>query len=104
MSTHDGGPAFPRPLGHIPQSYSEAEHSQEGMTLRDYFAANADPRELCDKDGLPDWAARAVMGVEGPMPLRTSIERVQWWATAVAKWKYMQADAMLKVRAEGGAA
>jgi hypothetical protein len=38
-----GGPAFPR-IGHVHPYDIEAEqwiHGQEGMTLRDYFAAKA---------------------------------------------------------------
>ena len=41
----DGGPAFPRPLGSI--SGEEWSTAQEGMSLRDYFAAHAPP--------VPDW-------------------------------------------------
>lgn len=36
---YDGGPAFPRP--HSECSATDCISSQEGMTLRDYFAAQA---------------------------------------------------------------
>lgn len=35
---NDGGPAFPRPASHDPRS---AANSQEGMSLRDWFAGQA---------------------------------------------------------------
>lgn len=37
---NDGGPAFPRPMGSGNLHYNE---SQEGMSLRDYFAIKALP-------------------------------------------------------------
>ena len=39
MSVNDGGPAFARPLSKI--SSEEIEVAQEGMSLRDSFAAHA---------------------------------------------------------------
>jgi hypothetical protein len=36
----NGGPAFPRPYSFDDQSASK-EHAQDGMALRDYFAAKA---------------------------------------------------------------
>jgi hypothetical protein len=39
---NDGGPAFPRPMGSTTGRFNS---SQEGMTLRDYFAASA-PGEI----------------------------------------------------------
>lgn len=35
MSANTGGPAFPRPFS------GKTQYAQEGMTLRDYFAAKA---------------------------------------------------------------
>jgi hypothetical protein len=65
---NDGGPAFPR-------SATDHCQSQEGMTLRDYFAAAA------------------------LQPLVTSaieLDHVKWDATA--QHAYLIADAMLKAR------
>jgi len=65
---NDGGPAFPR-------SATDHCHSQEGMTLRDYFAAAA------------------------LQPLVTSaieLDHVKWDATA--QHAYLIADALLKAR------
>ena len=39
MTIDDGGPAFPRPSSPGDGSYSS--NPQDGMTLRDYFAAQA---------------------------------------------------------------
>ena len=60
-----GGPAFPRPFSGTKQ------YAQEGMTLRDYFAA------------------KAMQGIYA---------RVDWSVEAVAERAYRQADAMLKAR------
>jgi hypothetical protein len=55
-NTNTGGPAFP----HIAQDYSDVR--QEGMTLRDYFAAKAMAAEMVSgihEDGFAWTAARA---------------------------------------------
>jgi hypothetical protein len=42
MSKHDGGSAFPLPHHTRNYDYNKCEHIQDdGMTLRDYFAAKA---------------------------------------------------------------
>ena len=49
MTINDGGPAFPRPIGHNGgQTFAEREVSPdaEGMSLRDYFAAKAMQAEM----------------------------------------------------------
>lgn len=43
MSKDNGGPAFPMPFKH-----AELDHSCEGMTLRDHFAANASDGDICE--------------------------------------------------------
>lgn len=75
MSAHeDGGPAFPR----NPHS---GEPSDDGMTLRDYFAAKALPALCADyRDG-----ARQTGFDHG-------------WMDGVAMDAYEMADAMLKAR------
>lgn len=40
MAIETGGPAFPHPYSFDDQSANK-EHAQDGMTLRDYFAAKA---------------------------------------------------------------
>jgi hypothetical protein len=65
-NTNTGGPAFP----------STHPHGQdEGMTLRDYFAA------------------KAMQGLLASLPSDTTL-----YDSNVAKWSYEMADAMLKAR------
>ncbi len=64
---NDGGYAFPR-------SATDHCHSQEGMTLRDYFAAAA---------------------LQG---LMAKVDPEDHWADYRAKWSYEAADAMIKAR------
>ncbi len=60
MSKHNGGPAFPNIVKHVPlherQRASEEYELIGGMTLRDYFAAAAlahfNHQDLINKD---DW-------------------------------------------------
>jgi hypothetical protein len=71
-NTNTGGPAFPF------LSYNTGDnlwHQQEGMTLRDYFAAKALQGFISD----PDW-------------------RVDMMPEETARAAYYQADAMLKAR------
>jgi hypothetical protein len=47
MSTKDGGAAFPRPFSdNGGDTHERYEWAQEGMSLRDYFAAAALPEAL----------------------------------------------------------
>ena len=70
MSADTGGPAFP---GLHPSA--ECRFQEEGMTLRDYFAAKAMQGFVSD----PDW-------------------RVDMMPDETARAAYTQADAMLKAR------
>lgn len=52
----NGGPAFPRPIGHNGLEHHEeheANGEQVGMTLRDYFAAAALGGLVGDNDPVP---------------------------------------------------
>jgi hypothetical protein len=72
---NDGGPAFPRPIGHNGLTHHEEHESsdaEDGMSLRDYLAATAMPALLTGDTATP-------------------------WAT-IAKCAYEIADAMLKAR------
>ena len=71
MSDKTGGPAFPRPFS------GTTQYAQEGMTLRDYFAAKAMQGLLAD----PDWRQD------------TTFEDTAYAA-------YEQANAMLKARGQ----
>lgn len=73
----DGGPAFPR----APHS---GEASDDGMSLRDYFAAKAMQAAITGAQGI------------GSAPDET---RLAAWA-AVSRLSYEIADAMVKERAK----
>lgn len=47
----DGGPAFPMPSGAEPR-VNETTHYNEGMTLRDYFAAKSLGGAMVNAEGL----------------------------------------------------
>jgi hypothetical protein len=41
MAKDDGGAAFPRPFSHIPHGAGVTARSQDGMTLREWYAGLA---------------------------------------------------------------
>lgn len=88
MSKPNGGPAFPRPVsedrtsGDQPDGNSTVDE-QDGMSLRDYFAAHALAGILADHE------------VEaGPH------ESVQGFRASIARVAYAFADAMIVARGE----
>ena len=85
----DGGPAFPAPVCGNP-----------GMTIRDYFAAKADPNQIYGTVGLPLGVAEALMGSKSPNCATEPVTNAVWWSQALAKWKVMHADHMLAARAK----
>lgn len=74
MSANDGGAAFPRP--HSDCTGADCIHSQEGMSLRDYFAAKAMQAIVVRSENL------------------STADRVQHAANDA----YVMADAMLNAR------
>ena len=91
----NGGPAFPRPASDQTErdpangsNYKWSPKSQEGMTLRDYFAA------------------KAMQGVVSSIATEDDYRRLSGHASAsgltVSEWiardAFKQADAMLKAR------
>ena len=74
---NDGGPAFPRPFSDIVGGIYEA---QEGMSLRDYFAAKAP---------IPDEVLSEAIDTT---PHLTDAQ------PKLARWCYAWADAMLAER------
>ena len=70
MSKDTGGPAFPRPFS------GTTQYAQEGMSLRDYFAAKA-------MQGVLSRPTAGLLHAEG-----------------IAPAAYMMADAMLKARGQ----
>ena len=95
MSKQDnGGPAFP---------FVEPDTScnvNEGMTLRDYFAAKADISKDIDDDGCitPRLAFSLMECASPPSWDDNYFEARLWWAEAEARLRYLKADAMLKAR------
>lgn len=72
MNKETGGPAFPRPAS---AAHQHGMHKpQDGMTLRDYFAAQA-MQALIEKRA--DW---------------------QYMQQSISDYSYKQADEMLKAR------
>lgn len=91
MDKKTGGPAF------MVAELANIKH--EGMTLRDYFAAQTQP-----EGELGIAAAEAITGLKAPDYDKYKdkadfwVESIGFWAIAHAKYKYMQADAMLEAR------
>lgn len=90
-----GGPAFPR---------SDAGYSptQDGMSLRDYFAATSPaPGDLgvAFAEALTGRTHPHKTATVGLADVRATIETIKFWAEAEARYRYIKADAMLVVRA-----
>lgn len=84
----DGGTAFP-------SHGSMGEVAQEGMTLRDYFAAKA---EGPDGDATAEFVAKCLGWPVPRLDPSATRDWFMWWRAAESEWKYAQADAMLKAR------
>ena len=76
-------PAFPNPDLVMPNG--DFEHGQSGLTMRDYFAAKAMQGMLSCQDFMNDQIIK--FGITKEQALEN-----------VARWAYIQADAMLKQR------
>ncbi len=78
---NDGGPAFPRPIGEARGLHHRNWNmEQDGMSLRDYFAASALSGAL---------ASPGSMAING----QRVNEAYEW-----ARWAYAVADAMIAQR------
>lgn len=92
MRINDGGPAFPRPASEYTKSGTcpdgnDPHDAQDGMSMRDYFAA------------------AALTGVLANQPLREAIQRAsadlkQTQPALTAQLCYESAEAMLQARKE----
>jgi len=80
MSKNTGGQAFPRQQWEYDGHNNVLQYQEEGMTLRDYFAAKA----------LQGWLASYEGDSTHPV--------IHGGAEGVAKNAYAMADAMLKAR------
>ncbi|HCD6065358.1 TPA: hypothetical protein NDT40_002807 [Klebsiella oxytoca] len=83
MDKETGGQAFPRQQWEYDGQNNVLQYQEEGMALRDYFAAKA--LGLCYADYLNYASENGIQ--EG-------------WRDGVAKDAYLMADAMLKARGE----
>ena len=81
MAIETGGPAFPHPYSFDDQSANK-EHAQDGMTLRDYFAAKAMQSVIINMDFRAEGFLQ-----RGP--------------DVIADSAYKFADAMLAARKQG---
>lgn len=96
----DGGPAFARSGFFHPDGRPEHDNRpEEGMSLRDWFAGQVDP---LDVDVDRDYAA-AICGRPQPEGHSDLLAIAAWWAEANAKYRYLQADAMIAARKTGEA-
>ena len=78
-----GGPAFPVPG-------LSGDEAFDGMTLRDYFAASIDVRDVQIS------AYEALIGEFPSYADATTKQR--WWDNGEAAYRYHRADAMLNAR------
>lgn len=81
MDKNNGGPAFPR---FVPDGHYNGSIDEQGMTLRDYFAAKADVPWNAVFETL------AAMGEKSP-----TVDRLVEYRALI---KYAEADAMLRAR------
>ena len=93
---NDGGPAFPVPdvIDHDRNYY---QYGGQGMTLRDYFAAE----EVIVEGEMTAALAEALMSSDIPKSDGSNIQIIalyRWWAEAESRYKFMRADAMLAAR------
>jgi len=86
MSKPTGGPAFPVPGLQDDESFN-------GMTLRDYFAAQVD---VSDEVGVR--YAEAIVGRAMPDFASAPLDNIAFWADYRAISRYIEADAMLAAR------
>ncbi|MBZ3665541.1 hypothetical protein [Pseudomonas monteilii] len=86
MSKPTGGPAFPVPGLQDDESFN-------GMTLRDYFAAQVD---VSDEVGVR--YAEEIVGRAMPDFASAPLDNIAFWADYRAISRYIEADAMLAAR------
>lgn len=93
--TKTGGPAFPRTASKIEYANGEVEvtYQQDGMTLRDYFAAKV--MQGCFAN---DYYVRAMGQGADEQGLISSKGRKMTIHQIIAETAYLAADAMLKER------
>lgn len=99
MSIKDGGPAFPVSQPPVCKTVDEFNRCVVGMSLRDYLIAH-----LPLEEEAGDWAQNVKAELLGRKPPDIGVEgwtsALQFEADFRAKWKAMQADAILRERGE----
>lgn len=98
---NDGGAAFPGKTGRdisrgSPCGISETDtifDNNSGMTLRDWFAGQADIN--ISPNNVSSESAESLAGRKEP---NSGVEWYEFWAEVKAKLRYIEADAMLKER------
>lgn len=97
MDTRDtSGPAFPVLHVYTDRDGEVDSRSDEGMSLRDYFAVHAD---IGDVDQLTMTTGVRLLGRNCPLMQADTKACLEWWAEYRARLRYIEADAMLKERA-----
>ncbi len=89
MSADNGGPAFPRVV-------HEGDSYDNGMDLRDYFAAHVQIPRAEDIGGRMQ---RDLAGRDYPTGDDSLLDRIQWELDWRAAYKLRIADAMIRARA-----
>ena len=101
MSKKTGGPAFPY-VHDIPPGPGMVRsiNVEEGMTLRDYFAAKAPETPDMQIFPIKQWSSEVIAdlgnGLRGPK----KVFRQESWAERDARWAFEYADAMIAERAK----
>lgn len=103
MSTiNDGGPEYPV-ADHFavccPGTKEEAVRLQRGMSLRDYFAAHVQPPAEIARTWGELMVRPYPKSEDGERDAPWGIDVIVWWQDVDAAWRYAQADAMLRARA-----
>lgn len=96
MPKKDGGPAFPRVPTRIEYRAGEAliDEGQEGMKLRDYFAAHA-MKAMIEKFPIVKYRDPKETAPSVPLVTKEQGEEIR---SAIAKVAYEYADAMIEER------
>ena len=95
MSAQDtGGPAFPVSTANAATGHQDGERTWQfpSLSLRDYFAANA------NVDDFVPWLGVALLGRDCPEIRADPAGYLKWWAEYRSALRYIEADAMLKER------
>lgn len=89
----NGGPAFPaQPTQHIAPGVTI--ESNNGMTLRDYFAAHT----TVELEGYGVGYAEEVVGRKMPDFATDPLANAKFWAEFRARMRFIEADAMIRAR------